>query len=336
MILFIITTIFIETNTDNWQFKFLIITLTTVAGLNAFSSTYTGTLYAVVGHFPPKYISSMTQGQAVSGVIAAIFQILSLWLSTGPIATGLMYFLIGDFIIIFAFISYIFLEKQEFFKYHMKEEVTIKNSDESVDDTPSSGDNNSVSFIKITIKIWPYALSMFLTNFLTHLVYPAVTSHIKSEAPSNTEWSAAGSNGMGAIFTGTMVSVAGNFPSEYISSLSQGQSACGIIAAIFQMLSLWLSTGPISTGLIYFLIGDFIIIFAFISYVFLEKQEFFKYHMKKEATIKNSDKSIDDTPSSSDNNSVPYMKIFIKILPYGLAMFLTYFITYLVYPYLNV
>ncbi|KAF7994482.1 hypothetical protein HCN44_003954 [Aphidius gifuensis] len=188
IILFIITTIFVQINTDNWQIGFLIITLSTLAGLNALGSTFAGTMFGVVGHFPSKYISSFSQGQAVSGIFAAIFQILSLWLSTGPIATGLMYFLIGDFIIIFAFISYIFLEKQEFFKYHMKEEVTIKNSDKSVDDTPSSGDNNSVSYMKILVKIWPYGLAMFLTFFITYSIYPVINTRVESEAPRTTEW----------------------------------------------------------------------------------------------------------------------------------------------------
>ncbi|XP_044003977.1 equilibrative nucleoside transporter 1-like [Aphidius gifuensis] len=145
-------------------------------------------MFAIGGYFPPKYISSCSQGISSSGIFSAILQILSLWLSTGPIATGLMYFLIGDFIIIFAFISYIFLEKQEFFKYHMKEEVTIKNSDKSIDDTPGSGDNNSVSYMKILFKIWPYGLSMFITISSTYGVFPAINTLVKSEAPSNTEW----------------------------------------------------------------------------------------------------------------------------------------------------
>ncbi|KAF7994488.1 hypothetical protein HCN44_003960 [Aphidius gifuensis] len=190
LILFIITTVFVEIDTDKRQNEFLISTLTTAsAGLNGADAVFAGTMFSVAGNFPSKYISSMSLGQAISGIFAAIFQILSLWLSTGPIATGLMYFLIGDFIIIFAFISYIFLEKQEFFKYHMKEKVTIKNSDKSIDDTPSSSDNNSVSYIKIIVKIWPYGLSIFLTFFITYLVYPGVNSLVKSESSSTSEWS---------------------------------------------------------------------------------------------------------------------------------------------------
>ncbi|KAF7994484.1 hypothetical protein HCN44_003956 [Aphidius gifuensis] len=188
IILFLISTLFVKINTDERQYFFLEITLITAAGLNAVGSILAGTMFAIGGYFPPKYISSCSQGISSSGIFSAILQILSLWLSTGPIATGLMYFLIGDFIIIFAFISYIFLEKQEFFKYHMKEEVTIKNSDKSIDDTPGSGDNNSVSYMKILFKIWPYGLSMFITISSTYGVFPAINTLVKSEAPSNTEW----------------------------------------------------------------------------------------------------------------------------------------------------
>ncbi|XP_044003978.1 equilibrative nucleoside transporter 3-like [Aphidius gifuensis] len=163
LILFIITTVFVEIDTDKRQNEFLISTLTTAsAGLNGADAVFAGTMFSVAGNFPSKYISSMSLGQAISGIFAAIFQILSLWLSTGPI---------------------------EFFKYHMKEKVTIKNSDKSIDDTPSSSDNNSVSYIKIIVKIWPYGLSIFLTFFITYLVYPGVNSLVKSESSSTSEWS---------------------------------------------------------------------------------------------------------------------------------------------------
>ncbi|KAF7994485.1 hypothetical protein HCN44_003957 [Aphidius gifuensis] len=88
IMLFLVSTIFVKINTDEWQHLFLKITLITAAGLNALGSILAGTIFGVVGHFPPKYISSCSQGLSSSGILSTILQILSLWLSTGPIATG--------------------------------------------------------------------------------------------------------------------------------------------------------------------------------------------------------------------------------------------------------
>ncbi|KAF7994487.1 hypothetical protein HCN44_003959 [Aphidius gifuensis] len=188
IILFLISTLFVKINTDEWQYLFLGITLITAAGINAVSSILAGTMFAIVGHFPPKYITSFSQGLSSSGIFSAILQILSLWLSTGPIATGFMYFLIGFFIFLSSFFSYIFLEKQKFFKYYIKNKPVIKKSVYSGDDTTSSAENNPVSYVKIFLKIWPYGLSMFITFSATYSVFPAINTLVKSEAPSKTEW----------------------------------------------------------------------------------------------------------------------------------------------------
>ncbi|XP_044002049.1 equilibrative nucleoside transporter 2-like isoform X2 [Aphidius gifuensis] len=188
IMLFLVSTIFVKINTDEWQHLFLKITLITAAGLNALGSILAGTIFGVVGHFPPKYISSCSQGLSSSGILSTILQILSLWLSTGPIATGFMYFLIGLFIFLSSFFSYIFLEKQEFFKYYIKNKPVNKKSIYCDDDTTSSAENNSVSYMKILFKIWPYGLSMFITFSATYGVFPAINTLVKSEAPSKTEW----------------------------------------------------------------------------------------------------------------------------------------------------
>lgn len=71
----------------------------------------------------------------------------------------------------------------------MKKGAKIKNSDKSADDTPSSSDNNSVSYMKILVEIWPYGLSTFVTFFITYLIHPGVDSLVKSQSvKSSDEW----------------------------------------------------------------------------------------------------------------------------------------------------
>lgn len=112
LLLFILTTLFVKINTDKWQDDFLIITLVTVAIVSALSSIFGGTLFGIVGRFSPKYITAMSGGQALSGIVTTIVAITSIWIGASPVISGLVYFAIGDVAILCSFIAYLFLDKQ--------------------------------------------------------------------------------------------------------------------------------------------------------------------------------------------------------------------------------
>lgn len=112
LLLFLMTTAFVRINTDKWQDLFLMITLLSVAIVNAFSSIFGGTLFGIVGRFSSKYITAMSGGQALSGIVTTLVEITSIWIGASPVISGLVYFAIGDFLILCSFIAYLCLEKQ--------------------------------------------------------------------------------------------------------------------------------------------------------------------------------------------------------------------------------
>lgn len=65
----------------------------------------------IVGKFSPKYITAMSGGQALGGIFTALAEVCSLWIGASPVFSGLVYFIIGDTMLLLSLIAYILLEK---------------------------------------------------------------------------------------------------------------------------------------------------------------------------------------------------------------------------------
>lgn len=68
LILFVMTTAFVEINTDAYQDLFFEFTLTTVFVINIFSAILTGGLFGIAGMFSSEYITAVIGGQALGGM----------------------------------------------------------------------------------------------------------------------------------------------------------------------------------------------------------------------------------------------------------------------------
>lgn len=182
LLLFIATTALVKVNTDKWQDKFLLITLLTVAFVNAASAIFGGSLMGIVGRFSPKYITAMSSGQALGGIFTALTEICSLWIGASPVLSGLVYFIIGDVILFLSLLAYIFLERAAFFKHHMVQRLPEKvEVDFSITGEVTFPQSHIVSYTRIVKRIWPYGISVFLVFFISLSVYPAVTVLIESQ-----------------------------------------------------------------------------------------------------------------------------------------------------------
>ncbi|XP_050450568.1 equilibrative nucleoside transporter 1 [Cataglyphis hispanica] len=182
LLLFIITTSFVEMDTDKWQNPFLIVTLMTVALVNAASAIFGGSLMGIVGKFSPKYITAMSGGQALGGIFTALAEICSLWIGASPALSGLVYFIIGDIVLLLSLIAYVILERTPFFKHQMIEKVPDRlKSDYSINGEVSFSADSNVSYTRIIKRIWHYGVSIFLVFFISLAVYPAITVLVESQ-----------------------------------------------------------------------------------------------------------------------------------------------------------
>lgn len=183
LLIFLVTTGFVKADTDQWQNTFLIITLGSVALMNMASAIFGGSLLGIVGRFPARYITAMSGGQALAGIFAALTEISSLWLGASPVVSALLYFVIGDAMLFFSLVSYIFLQKADFFRHHtlVKRRHSAIEDELTVNGDVSFSHCHRISYLRIVRRIWKYGLSIFLLFFITMSVCPAVTVLVESQ-----------------------------------------------------------------------------------------------------------------------------------------------------------
>ncbi|KAL1122166.1 hypothetical protein AAG570_003571 [Ranatra chinensis] len=189
-VLFIVTTVFVKVDTDSWQEDFFYLTLAIVVVLNIASAILQSAVFGVVGRFPSRYIAGAVSGQALGGIMAAVAEIVSLWVGASPVLSALVYFIMADVFIVMAMGSYAFLATTVFFKFYSKE--TPKHG--SIQYEPVTTDKEApivrdISYLGIIKKIWVHGMSLWFCFVVMFSVYPSITVLIKSiHAGNQSEW----------------------------------------------------------------------------------------------------------------------------------------------------
>ncbi|XP_048007336.1 equilibrative nucleoside transporter 3 [Leguminivora glycinivorella] len=175
---FLVTTAFVQIDTDEWQNTFFIITMVTVVVMSAASAIFIGGLVGIASRFSKEYMAAVISGQSLGGIIAAIAQIISLAFKISPLHSALIYFIIADIMLGASLVSYIMLYKIDFFTHHiLRGSGVVANR------------HREVSMIVVMKKIWVYAFSIFAIFAISMAVYPAVTVLVESHPTTQgTDW----------------------------------------------------------------------------------------------------------------------------------------------------
>ncbi|SPP79692.1 equilibrative nucleoside transporter 3 [Drosophila guanche] len=192
LVLFGVTTGFVEVNTDAWQEQFFLITLIIVVLLNSAAATMSGALYGIAGLFPSEFITAVVSGQALGGILTALAFILVLAFDTGPNTTAFIFFIVGSVLILLCIVCYKILVRKPFFKYYLEGGDKYK----VISAIPSHSRNEETEGVtlepimrKVMTKIYLHAVCLALLYTTTLSVYPAVTVLMQSEhSASHTEW----------------------------------------------------------------------------------------------------------------------------------------------------
>ncbi|CAG9578181.1 unnamed protein product [Danaus chrysippus] len=175
---FLITTAFVQVDTDEWQNTFFIITMVTVVVMTAASAIFIGSLVGIASKFSKEYMGAVMSGQSLGGIIAAIAQIISLAFKISPLHSALIYFIMADIILIVSAVSYVLMNKIDFFSYHILRGSGV-----------ATNRHRDVSMLIILKKIWVYAFSIFAVFGISICVYPAVTVLVESHpVTTGTDW----------------------------------------------------------------------------------------------------------------------------------------------------
>ncbi|KAH8249627.1 hypothetical protein KR032_010954 [Drosophila birchii] len=191
LILFGLTTGFVEVNTDKWQEQFFLITLIIVVLLNISAATMSGALYGVAGLFPSEFMTAVVSGQALGGILTALAFILVLAFDTGPNTTAFIFFIVGGGLILLCLVCYEILAHQPFFKYYLEGGDKYK----VIRAVPSHSRNDEGEgevvlepiMRQVMSKIYVHVICLALLYATTLSVYPAVTVLMQSEY-KHSEW----------------------------------------------------------------------------------------------------------------------------------------------------
>lgn len=181
--LFIVTTAFVEVNTDEWQDGFFVLTISTVVILNIFAAILSGGLFGIAGLFPSEYITAVVSGQALGGMFAAFAEIISLTFGASAKTTAFVYFTIGNVVLIISLILYLIMSRTVYFRYFVVQrckEISSSQSLEALDGTPSHPNYDDVFR-----KIYLYACSEWFVFVITLCIYPSVTVLVQSQYHGN-------------------------------------------------------------------------------------------------------------------------------------------------------
>ncbi|CAH8665006.1 unnamed protein product [Schistosoma rodhaini] len=97
---------------------FLAMTLISVVFLNCGSALAQGSVFGVAAILPSKHIKAALEGQAVSGIIASLANIISIATSSSVTTNGLVYFLVALVFITATAAMFLVLPKIGYFKYY--------------------------------------------------------------------------------------------------------------------------------------------------------------------------------------------------------------------------
>lgn len=93
------------------QHQFLVVILGIFMILSTSSSILLSSLSGVMSAFPAPYITALVAGQAASGILATLFQILSLLSRADPATSAMYYFISADVLLALTFVCYLGVRK---------------------------------------------------------------------------------------------------------------------------------------------------------------------------------------------------------------------------------
>ncbi|CAH8591692.1 unnamed protein product [Schistosoma turkestanicum] len=188
-IVFLITVILVYIEIS--AYAFLSITLISVVFLNCGSALAQGSVFGVAAVLPSKHMKAALEGQAVSGVLASVANILSIAASSSPTVNGLVYFLVALVFITFTAALFLVLPKNGYFKYYWSKKDSADNDKFEADSSLEGVNNDRNESQELVININKTGVlstmketllpgsCVLITLMITLSLFPAVTARIR-------------------------------------------------------------------------------------------------------------------------------------------------------------
>ena len=180
LVIFTLTTVLVRLNTDEMQTLFFGITMGLVVVISFFSATFQAAIFGIVASFPSNCMHAMVSGQALAGLLAVAIQLVSMANNTGPIMSGLWYFLASTIFLAFAIICY-WLMDNDYSRYYL-----LKLPDEHQLSTSISVNllESRLEILEALADCWQTAASVVLAFWASLAVFPGVCVLVAPQQPN--------------------------------------------------------------------------------------------------------------------------------------------------------
>ncbi|XP_068211138.1 equilibrative nucleoside transporter 1-like [Palaemon carinicauda] len=175
IMLFSLTAVFTQIDTDDWQIGFFAFTIVTIVLINVSGAMFQGVLFGVAGVFPERFMTAVMSGQALGAVFASVARIVSLSVGAENSNSAFIYFMTAVAVMIFTLGAYLYMKTTEFYRYYTDPEQLEKAIIIPRDITQSH-------HLQIMKQIWPEGLSVMFVFFISLAVYPALCVKIDSSS----------------------------------------------------------------------------------------------------------------------------------------------------------
>lgn len=116
----------------------------------------------ISGQFPSEYMTAVVSGQALGGVFTAIIEIITITFASDPRASALIFFAIGNILLVMSLVAYILMAQTNFFKYYTTDRsgaLSPKNSRLQLQRQPSTMEP---IFGDVLNKMWMYGFTEWM------------------------------------------------------------------------------------------------------------------------------------------------------------------------------
>ena len=169
------------------------ITLICAGFCGFFAGILQNSLFGMATGFPANYVQGILAGQGLAGMVSSVILMLATIIAGDKIKSSheiavdaAIYFGLSLFFIVIGYISFVYVQRLEFFKFYSNPPSAPKAADMSVSEEsirPNSQGGILSIFTKLPSALYPPAV--FFALFITLSAFPFIFSNITSSSESN-------------------------------------------------------------------------------------------------------------------------------------------------------
>lgn len=169
-------TLLIRVNTDKWQDEFFNITIASVVIMNIAAAVVSGALFGISGRFPSEYVTAVVSGLALGSVFTAIIEIITITFVSDPIQSAVVFFTIGNILLVISIVLYIMMVRTAFFRYYTAEDPVQRSCGIRLQRLQPA---TEPSYREVLSKMWLYGFTVWLVLCLFRI--QKISSPIRTE-----------------------------------------------------------------------------------------------------------------------------------------------------------